>query len=101
MRNRNIVCWQKQLLKEDRQNPIVDQYREEKSVAKDGRGMGLPFPRQNFRALSGESLAKDRNQENRRHSQRYEKYPGEFLEKISTIPLSRSESDEESEKFYM
>ena len=61
-----------QLLAESRQKPIVDQYREEKSVAKDGHGIGLPYPRQKSRALSRESLSKHEEQEALRDSHRDE-----------------------------
>jgi hypothetical protein len=105
----------KQLFEEGRRNHIVDPYREIKPVSKDERGIGLPHPRQYPRSVSRDRLEKHRNEEKRFYRQTYERYPGEFLEKISTIPLSPnddvsadfqdtplspSESDEEPENFH-
>ena len=96
----------KQLLDEGGQNPIVDSYREIKPVDKDERSFGLPYPKQYNQSLSRESLAKHRNQENRRHSQRYENYPiplspnDDVDAEFQDTPLSHSESDEEPENFY-
>jgi hypothetical protein len=106
----------KQLIKEDRSTPIVDQYREIQPIVKDEIGIGLPYSRQDHRSLSRESLEKHRKQENRRHSHRDEQYIGQFFDKISNplspdddvdvdvdfqdTPLSPSESGEEPENFH-
>jgi hypothetical protein len=50
----------KQLIKEDRSTPIVDQYREIQPIVKDEAGIGLPYPRQDHRSLSRERLEKHR-----------------------------------------
>ena len=89
----------KQLIKEDRSTPIVDQYREIQPIVKDEIGIGLPYSRQDHRSLSRESLEKHRKQENRRHSHRDEQYSDVDVD-FQDTPLSPSESDEEPENFH-